>query len=290
MNKFFSASLIWIASIVSILLIQLVGSIILLTVPPEANMIVQYVVMALVQIANVLIVVTIRKKRGFVSPYMPKRPTAILIVKSVVLGLLTFVGMYMVSQYVFEFLESIGVRASYLDINGWYIIPAVLVTVILAPIGEEAVFRCSLTYGLNNGKAIIAVMLSAIAFALMHMSPMQTFYQFALGVILAVLIMRSQNVIYPIIAHATSNLAVIIFSFVQLPQIPLFNILTIILSLLIFVISLFLVFIIMKTIKTQNSISCDKQINDTKEDRTLGVVVFVLGILVCLSFWISAFF
>ncbi len=290
MKKFFSSSLIWIASIVSILLVQFVGSLVLLAVPPSVAMAVQYIVMALVQVANVLIVITTRRKLNFVSPYMPKRPSLITVVKSVALGALTFVGMYLVSQYVFVFLVYIGVRASYLDISGWYIVLAVLTTVILAPIGEEAVFRCSLTYGFNFGKTYVAVILSALAFALMHMSPMQTFYQFALGIVLGILIVRTQNVVYPIIAHATSNLLVIVLSFIPLPAIPLFNPLTVIIAVLVLALCAMLVLIIMKSIPKREECVTVEIVKESNSERSLAIFACVLGAVICLVFWISSFF
>jgi membrane protease YdiL (CAAX protease family) len=290
MKKFFSASLIWLASIASIFLVQFIGSIVILSLPLSASMTVQYGIMALVQVANVLIVITTRRKFKFVSPYMPKRLECMTIIKSVGLGVITFVGMYLISQYVFVFLEYIGAKASYLDISGWYIIPAVLTTVILAPIGEEAVYRCSLTYGFNFGKTYVAIILSAFAFAIMHMSPMQTFYQFALGVMLGILVVRTQNVIYPIIAHSTSNILVIILSFIPLPSVPLYNPFTIIIAVLALAIGVMLVLIIMKSIpKREEKISVEI-VKESSYEKSLAIFMCVLGVVVCLVCWISTFF
>jgi membrane protease YdiL (CAAX protease family) len=188
------------------------------------------------------------------------------------------------------FLGNLGAKSSRIDISGWYILPAIIVTVILAPIGEELIFRSSLVYGFDNGKPIVAVLLSSLAFTLMHMSPMQTFYQFALGVALAVLIMRSKNVICSIVAHATSNLAVIILSLVSLPPIPLFNPLTIVLAVVILVFCFLLVAFILKSISpSSENVEIIKDSVVKTEDKTMGVVAISLSIVICLIMWILAF-
>lgn len=289
MKKFYSSSTVLILSIISLVFISVIGSVVVLFIPTAFHTPFRFLIMALVQVANVLIVVKVRKHFKFVSPYMPKRPSAKTSVKSVALGVLTFVGMYLISQYVFVFFEYLGAKPSYLDISGWYIIPAIIVTVILAPIGEEAVFRCSLTFGLDNGKRGFAIVISALFFALMHMSPLQTFYQFFLGVMLAVLIERTSNVIYPIIAHASSNLAVIILSCFPTFNIPLFNPLTVILSILVLALCFMLVFIIVRSIPKESVISVEVTKESTSE-KVLGIVYCILVVMVCLVFWISAFF
>lgn len=290
MKKFFSSSVVLILSITSLVFISLVGSVVLLFIPATFHTTFRFLIMALVQVANVFIVVKIRKLYKFVSPYMPKRPTVKTCIKSVALGVITFVGMYLISQYVFVFFEHLGAKPSYLDISGWYIIPAIIITVILAPIGEEAVFRCSLTFGLDNGKRGFAIVMSALFFALMHMSPLQSFYQFFLGVMLAVLIERTSNVIYPIIAHASSNLVVIILSCFPTPSIPLFNPLTIILAVLVLALCFMLVFIIVRSIPKTEKVISEEVTKESTGEKVISVSCCALAVMVCLVFWISAFF
>ncbi len=83
----------------------------------------------------------------------------------------------------------------------------VIVTVIAAPIGEEMVFRGALLSGLKEKfKAPVAIILSGLAFSLMHMNPEQTVYQFLLGCACAYLVLQSGSLIPAMIAHGTSNL------------------------------------------------------------------------------------
>ncbi len=83
----------------------------------------------------------------------------------------------------------------------------VLATCIAAPIGEELIFRGALLSGLKkNFKTPIAVLLSGLAFSLMHMNPEQTVYQFLLGCALAYMTVTTGSVIPAMIGHAVSNL------------------------------------------------------------------------------------
>ena len=86
----------------------------------------------------------------------------------------------------------------------WYV--ALIMTVILAPIFEELVFRKliisrTVVYGEK-----LAILFSAIMFAFFHMSIQQFFYAFLIGLALGYLYVRTSKLIYPIILHACVNL------------------------------------------------------------------------------------
>lgn len=94
------------------------------------------------------------------------------------------------------------------------IVLGVLVTVVLAPVVEELVFRGALLGSLvRKTGAVRAIVLSGACFALMHMSPEQTVYQFFLGCACAYLTLCSRSVTPAIITHATSNLIAVLLSF-----------------------------------------------------------------------------
>jgi len=84
-----------------------------------------------------------------------------------------------------------------------------IITVAAAPVCEELIYRSALAGGLKkrfNDFAVAA--LAGVAFALMHMNPEQTIYQFFLGFGATLLTLTSGSVIPAIIMHAVSNLAV----------------------------------------------------------------------------------
>ena len=83
----------------------------------------------------------------------------------------------------------------------------VIATCIAAPICEELIFRGALLSGLKkNFKEPVAVVLSGLAFALMHMNPEQTVYQFLLGCALALMVVKTGSLLMGMIGHCVSNL------------------------------------------------------------------------------------
>ncbi len=86
-------------------------------------------------------------------------------------------------------------------------ISLVLLTVLIAPIGEELIFRSALISGLSRRlSAVPCILINGLTFSLMHMNPAQTVYQLALGCALAALALASRSVIPCIVCHSTSNL------------------------------------------------------------------------------------
>lgn len=86
------------------------------------------------------------------------------------------------------------------------VIMIVAASVFLAPVCEEAIYRGVLFNGLTSERGVLrSVLLSALAFMLMHMSPMQVVFQFSLGV-LSAFIMHKSGRLYPsVILHSAAN-------------------------------------------------------------------------------------
>ena len=86
------------------------------------------------------------------------------------------------------------------------IVLALIMTVVLAGTCEELVFSGGLMWGIKKdfGKWA-AILLSGVAFSLMHMSPLQTFYQFFLGCVIGYVAIEFKSIIPAIIIHAGSN-------------------------------------------------------------------------------------
>ena len=287
MKKLSNSSIVWLLAILSILLVQFVAAIFIVAFQ-ESQTIITYITMMAIQLLNVLIVFVATKKREYLSCYKIAKVSVKNIVLSVLLGVATIVGMFLIAQYVHEFFVSLGVKASEIDISGGYIILAILSTVILAPIGEELVFRYVLCDALENRSKALAVVLSALAFAFMHMSPMQTVYQFALGCVLALVVIKSGNVVYAMITHATSNLVIIILSLFTLPAIPTNNPLTLVLAIVLFVFALLVVILMFS--KMSGSTSDRACVKYEKEEKVTASIVYAIGFAVCLVMWIANFF
>ncbi|MBD5131391.1 MAG: CPBP family intramembrane metalloprotease [Clostridiales bacterium] len=82
----------------------------------------------------------------------------------------------------------------------------IIASVFLAPVCEEIIYRGVLATGLRKKKsATVAIVLSALAFMLMHMSPAQVVFQFALGAVSAFILLKSGRLLPSILLHATAN-------------------------------------------------------------------------------------
>jgi len=81
----------------------------------------------------------------------------------------------------------------------------IIVTVILAPIGEEFMFRKLLIDRLNIYGQKFAILFSAIAFGLFHGNFNQFFYAAALGLVFGYVYSKTGKLRYSIILHAAIN-------------------------------------------------------------------------------------
>ena len=94
------------------------------------------------------------------------------------------------------------------------VVMIVIASVFMAPVFEESIYRGVLTNGLKkNGGAVKAVMLSALAFMLMHMSPIQVVFQFSLGVLSAFVMNKTNRLLPCVLLHATANAAALAIQF-----------------------------------------------------------------------------
>ena len=84
----------------------------------------------------------------------------------------------------------------------WLII---LVSVILAPIVEEFIFRKLMIDRLSRFGEGLAIFASALAFGLFHGNFYQFFYSFLIGLLLGYIYAKTGNVIYSILLHAAVN-------------------------------------------------------------------------------------
>ena len=135
--------------------------------------------------------------------------------------LLSLVCVFGMSNFVNLFdavLEKIGFVGSYslplpMDNFGYLVLNLILLA-ILPAICEELVFRGIIFNGLKQYGNMSAVFLSATLFMLVHSSVEQTVYPFFVGIVLALLMLRTNNIIYPIILHFLNNAIVVVMNYV----------------------------------------------------------------------------
>lgn len=104
-----------------------------------------------------------------------------------------------------------------LDNAGWLILNLFLMAVLPA-IFEEILFRGVIFNGLKQYGSKIAVLGSAALFMLMHGGIEQTVYPFLVGLVLALVMLKTSNILYPIIIHFCNNATVIVYNFILTVQ------------------------------------------------------------------------
>jgi membrane protease YdiL (CAAX protease family) len=88
---------------------------------------------------------------------------------------------------------------------------AFLKVAVVAPIVEELIFRGLIFQGFRkNYNGFVAVLMSALLFALFHLNPWQFPATFVLGLLLGWLMLRTNNILFAILGHSINNAMVLL--------------------------------------------------------------------------------
>ena len=115
------------------------------------------------------------------------------------------------------FLEDHGYHSSGVQLpslEGWNLLPALLIIALLPAVFEETLFRGILVknmHGCEWGTAV-TVLVSGAMFALFHGRPEQTLYQFVCGMCFALAALRAGSILPAMAAHFCNNAAVLILT------------------------------------------------------------------------------
>ena len=116
---------------------------------------------------------------------------------------ITFDGCFVPEKFDFEF----------------WMLPRILAGVILVPIVEELFFRGYLLKRLlDKHSAVIAILVSTLLFALIHLPDyIQAFNASVGGIVAGILYFKSKRIVIPILFHITWNLIAELDNFFKLP-------------------------------------------------------------------------
>ncbi len=92
-------------------------------------------------------------------------------------------------------------------------VPMLVKSVLIAPVCEELFFRGYLTAALRAAGSRGVLLISALFFALVHGVDTSLAPMFLLGLLLGVLMTRTDSLLAPVIVHAAYNLTVLLLSF-----------------------------------------------------------------------------
>ena len=146
---------------------------------------------------------------GFYAVKFKKRYFAVVI-------LATFGMLFGLGKLNDWFIKLLGVLFGYVeqqsslpDYSVLNLILTILVIAVVPPIVEETVFRGIIQSGLKKS-GYMSVILTAALFALYHLSPAKTIYQFAAGLIFSLICLKSGSVVPSLVIHVLNNLLIIL--------------------------------------------------------------------------------
>lgn len=158
------------------------------------------------------------------------------------------------------------------------VIFTIIVVCVIPPIVEEIAFRGIILKSLEKTGEVFAVIASGLLFALFHMSPAQTIYQFVVGVIFALLTIKGKNIAYAVIVHAINNLYIVInYYFIGFVPTGALKIVLTVIALIALFIGLFI--LIYKSQKLEEG-------KDKKKERTGFILGAILGAVATITVWI----
>ena len=168
-----------------------------------------------------------------------------------VFGVMNFVNMFD------TLVAKIGFKGNYnlpLPLNTiWWLFANLILVALLPAIFEELIFRGIVFSGLRDYGNLTAVFGSAAMFMLMHGSVEQTVYPMFVGVALGFVMLKTNNIIYPIIVHFCNNAIVLIFNYIEAKkgiitttyQLTAYNILF---AILLFILSILIIWLVIKNL------------------------------------------
>jgi membrane protease YdiL (CAAX protease family) len=103
--------------------------------------------------------------------------------------------------------------------TGWDYVLSFIFICLLPPIGEELMFRKNMGDGFSKLGTINAVLLCGALFSLSHLNIVQTIYQFILGCLLAIIYLKTKDIVITIIIHLTNNVLALFLSVLITPTV-----------------------------------------------------------------------
>lgn len=196
-------------------------------------------------------------------------------------------GLSSLNDYFVMFLEKFGYVADNVTLpqkSFFNVVFSVVFIALIPAIVEEFLFRGVMLKGCENFGKIQAVLVTAAAFSLYHMSPAQTIYQFIIGVIYAIVALTSKSIIPTTILHFLNNFLIITWNYL-LPDLVVSGAAKIILC----VVGIFMVAAgIYLSVKGFDFKDGKKQYK--KADVIDYLIAILPGFAICLVMWIANLF
>ncbi len=140
------------------------------------------------------------------------------ILKYIGIATLAFFMLYPIVTCIDSLIHKIGLRVgtlSYKLTTKNYFIS--LISLVVAPaVCEELLFRGLIFKGLKKHGKVLSITISALMFAIYHMSVAQTIYPLLMGLLFGVIMFYENNIYYCIAAHTTNNFISLTLSYFEI--------------------------------------------------------------------------
>jgi len=165
-------------------------------------------------------------------------------------------------------------------------IMAIFVLCLLPAVVEELLFRGLILKGLMPMGKVVAVIASAVLFSLFHLDPLMTIYQFVMGVVFAVVVLRTGNLLYGMIMHFLNNFVIVTMAFASsgdIMELVVWNPVTIIMAVGLAGFGALMLVGLVRALKPH-----EKHINIPKTQRfwSRGNIGFFIGVAFAASLWV----
>ena len=230
-----------------------------------------------ISIIGALLLLGVRKKTNVFNALAVKRCDSVTITAMLLITLGMIFGLSELNNIFVAFLEDLGftlTEITLLDKNLLNVVCVIVFVCIIPAIVEEMMFRGAILKSLKNTGEVFAILFSGFLFSIFHMNPQQTIYQFIVGVLYALIVLRGGDWTLTAISHLINNLFVVLnYYFIKFYPTGTIKLILTILGL----ISLGLgVFLLIKNKKETNKFESKKNV----------IVGIPIGIIICVIMWI----
>lgn len=136
----------------------------------------------------------------------------------IIIAIASFFTLYPLINCIDSLLQDWGIRINTIsyELNSTSYIVSLFSLVILPAICEELLFRGLIFKGLKPYGKYFSIIVSALLFAIYHMSLSQAVYPFLLGLLLSLIMYHENNIVYCIAVHMTNNFLSLTLSYANI--------------------------------------------------------------------------
>ena len=172
-----------------------------------------YLITPLSCIISIILLCVRKKDTGILALLKPKKQHPDFIIATILITIGMLFGLSELNYFFVDFLEFLGLKSSQITLPEKTPTNVVLTLIFLAVFPaffEEIIFRGLITKGFKGTGDAVAILFSGFLFSIYHMSPSQTIYQFIVGCLYALIVVKGGSYILTICSHLFNNAFIIL--------------------------------------------------------------------------------